>query len=77
MKYLTAIASFVLVAGIIALASFLGTLLANDNRDWRMIGPCATEDSENCYWDAAKRGDGTGVSFIDWHGVTYYEGVTK
>ncbi len=26
--------------------------------------PCATEDSNGCYWDAAARGNGEGISFI-------------
>jgi hypothetical protein len=34
--------------------------------------PCPTEDSHNCYWDASRMGNGTGTSFIDWNGVTYY-----
>lgn len=33
--------------------------------------PCATEDSSNCYWDAA-RGNGTGHSFVDIGGTAYY-----
>lgn len=40
---------------------------------------CETEDSTNCVWDAAARGDGTGSSFIvveDATSVTYlYEPV--
>mgnify|MGYP001603028395 CR=1 FL=1 len=26
--------------------------------------PCPTEDSNACYWDAAARGNGQGISFI-------------
>lgn len=26
--------------------------------------PCATEDSNNCYWDAQARGNGVGTSFV-------------
>lgn len=36
--------------------------------------PCAQEDSQNCYWLAAERGNGQGDSFIDLGGVTYYFG---
>jgi hypothetical protein len=36
------------------------------------LPPCATEDSEDCVWDAATQGDGSGLSFIRWHGQTYY-----
>lgn len=39
--------------------------------DWDTLPACATEDSVNCYWDAA-RGNGEGRSFINWDGVTYY-----
>jgi hypothetical protein len=35
--------------------------------------PCAVEDdTRDCYWDATKFGNGTGDSFIHWHGVYYY-----
>lgn len=34
--------------------------------------PCAEEDSEMCYWDGARMGNGTGRSFIRLFGVTYY-----
>ena len=32
---------------------------------------CATEDSTNCYWDAA-HGNGEGIPFIEVDGATYY-----
>lgn len=38
------------------------------------LPPCATEDSDNCYWNAATMGNGTGTSFINLDGVTYYAG---
>lgn len=38
------------------------------------LSPCASEDSDNCYWDATRRGNGTGRSFVTLHGVTYYYG---
>lgn len=28
------------------------------------LAPCATEDSDNCWWDAARDGNGTGRSFV-------------
>lgn len=34
---------------------------------------CQTEDSINCRWDSQLQGNGTGTSFIDVNGVTYYE----
>ena len=40
----------------------------NHNR----IPPCATEDSDNCYWNAETMGNGKGQSFIVINGkVTY------
>jgi hypothetical protein len=27
------------------------------------LAPCATEDSDNCYWDATSHGNGDGLSF--------------
>ena len=38
----------------------------------RTLVPCPEEDSDNCYWDAAQRGNGVGTSFITLDGVTYY-----
>lgn len=32
------------------------------------LPPCEWEDSENCYWDAQKQGNGKGQSFIDFNG---------
>lgn len=34
--------------------------------------PCAREDSQNCYWDAARMGNGLGRSFVNLGGVLYY-----
>lgn len=36
------------------------------------LRPCLNEDSEDCYWDAARMGNGQGTSFIRLGGVTYY-----
>lgn len=33
---------------------------------------CAAEDSHNCYWDAAHRGNGLGTSFVDIGGTVVY-----
>ena len=41
------------------------------------LAPCATEDAQNCYWDAATMGNGTGVSFINWAGTYYYAEAGK
>lgn len=34
--------------------------------------PCATEDAQNCYWNAAEHGNNTGQSFVDVNGTAYY-----
>lgn len=36
------------------------------------VGPCATEDATDCYWDAARMGNGVGTSFVNIGGVYYY-----
>ena len=36
------------------------------------LPPCQTEDSENCIWDAALRGNGLGDSFVQYGGQWYY-----
>ena len=33
------------------------------------LPPCATEDSDNCYWDASTRGNGKGSSFVVIEGI--------
>lgn len=33
---------------------------------------CSQEDSANCYWDARIHGNGTGRSFVDLKGHTFY-----
>lgn len=34
--------------------------------------PCAQEDSDNCYWNAATRGNGVGNSFVVVNGTYFY-----
>ena len=43
--------------------------LSNGAR-WRLT-PCKHEDSRDCYWNARKRGNGIGRSFIDLRGTAY------
>lgn len=38
---------------------------------------CGTEDSTNCAWDSDKAGNGTGSSFVDLGGVTYFTETFK
>lgn len=40
------------------------------------LPPCPTEDSDDCYWDAAVRSDGRGSSFYIEDGVAHYEDGT-
>jgi hypothetical protein len=37
---------------------------------------CEMEDSDNCYWNAATRGNGRGRSFASVNGALYYLGET-
>ncbi|MFV0512539.1 MAG: hypothetical protein ACK5MY_02715 [Jhaorihella sp.] len=42
------------------------------------LPPCVTEDSSNCVWNAAERGNATGASFIEYDGALYFrEGATE
>lgn len=36
------------------------------------LPPCATEDSDNCVWDAAKMGNGEGESFYVVDGAVHH-----
>lgn len=36
------------------------------------LPPCPVEDADDCYWDAARMGNGQGTSFVTIDGVTYY-----
>jgi hypothetical protein len=36
------------------------------------LPPCPTEDSDDCYWDAATMGNGSGRSFMVESGVVTY-----
>lgn len=33
---------------------------------------CATEDAQNCYWDAQTNGNRVGNTYIDIRGTAYY-----
>lgn len=37
-----------------------------------VLTPCVTEDSDNCYWNAATRFNGKGRSFVVLNGTYYY-----
>jgi len=61
---------------ILALCVFLAFALVVvpflDKLEAAILGPCPTEDSENCIWNAQTMGNHAGRSFIRWEGVTYY-----
>ncbi len=40
--------------------------------EYATVTPCATEDAENCYWDAATMGNGIGDSFVNIEGAVHY-----
>ena len=46
-----------LILLVVVLLAVIGVLLWDSTRT---IPPCATEDSNNCYWDADTMGNGTG-----------------
>lgn len=54
----------------LAIGFALGSLIMTPAEGTMTLPPCATEDSTNCYWDAAHQGNGLGQSFIDWDGTT-------
>ena len=39
--------------------------------DYDVLAPCEYEDSADCYWDAANRGNGLGNSFVDIDGLLF------
>jgi len=41
------------------------------------LRPCLVEDDDDCYWDAARMGNGQGTSFMRLDGVTYYPEVSQ
>lgn len=46
-------------------------VLLRDGSEW-LATPCPEEDSRNCWWNAAKRGNGEGTSFLNLHGHYHY-----
>lgn len=54
---------------LIGIGLIAGVAAANAPQD---LPACATEDSDNCYWDAKLMGDGTGRSFDAIDGKVYY-----
>lgn len=48
--------------------------LAGDVPDVVTLPPCEYEDSWQCFWNAATRGNGAGDSFVALNGTVYYLG---
>lgn len=54
-----------------------GFLVGHPQSGTIQLPACATEDSDNCYWDAAQHGNGAGVPFIVIDGEYYYPEVSE
>lgn len=59
-----------LVCGL-AIGFGTGGLMATPQDTVIQLKPCATEDSNNCYWQADQAGNQIGASFVVIDGVTY------
>lgn len=53
-----------LIGGILGVGLILGVAASNIPADEPTLPPCATEDSDNCYWDADTMGNGLGHDSI-------------
>lgn len=66
---------FIIVASIV-MGTVNSNITAADRIDTLMdvseLPPCATEDSTNCFWNAAENGNGQGQSFFNIDGESYY-----
>lgn len=51
----------------IAAAFITATLLA-----FPFVNPCQAEDGTACTWNASESGNGSGTSFTDFYGLTFY-----
>lgn len=71
LKWLLA-AQLVLV-GVIAV-SLLITNAQPEQVTEHVLAPCATEDSDQCWWDDDVQGNGDGMSFVVIDGEVYYQG---
>lgn len=54
----------------------VGSDSGSDSYITALTTPCATEDSDNCYWNASLNGNGLGSSFVVVNGEYYYLGLT-
>jgi hypothetical protein len=57
---------------LVCLAVFGFTLWGVNIASDKVLPPCPTEDSDNCYWDADTMGNGIGRSFTVVDGVVTY-----
>ncbi len=65
--------SRILFAVMIGLGLGIALGVAYDSPIPTVVPVCATEDSDNCHWDATTQGNGTGRSFTVIDGVVSYE----
>lgn len=75
MKASDAGAMIIVVGGIFGL-TFWGLNIASEEPQ-STLPACATEDSDNCRWDADTQGNGIGRSFVVVNGVVTYEDTLK
>ncbi|WNO27760.1 membrane protein [Microbacterium phage Huwbert] len=69
-----------IVAAVIVAGSIFGVVAmagAVIDEGIEELPPCATEDSDNCYWDASVQGNGEGRSFDVRDGVVTYWDETQ
>lgn len=61
---------FGIICGVIA-AFVFGIMLGEPQETTIQLPPCATEDSDNCYWQADQAGNQIGASFVVIDGIQY------
>jgi hypothetical protein len=49
-----------------------GRAYSSPEPDTTTLRPCVYEDSQNCWWDAGKMGNGRGTSFVNIDGHLYF-----
>lgn len=48
-----------------------GVIVTSEPDNAKMVLPCATEDSDNCYWNADEMGNLKGTDFVTIDGDTF------
>lgn len=55
----------------------LYVISATGDRMWSGVGPCPTEDSRHCYWNARRRGNHRGESFVQLGRLGTFTGLVE